>query len=204
MATATTSSTATGPTATYAYTEFGATESGTPGSYGWLGADQISDNALGGQLLMGARAYNANTGRFSQVDPIPGGSANSYDYTTQNPLTDTDLSGEWSEYCDSNRSFRSCNIYYTHYEATKMALELQLDAIGVGCFAALIAIAGGPVVGAVLAFFGGALYALSDLISYYNGSQGFYFHIDYWRATWWFFGWHYGGWIPYWISFGRR
>jgi hypothetical protein len=80
MATATTSTTATGPTATYTYTEFGTPETGTAGTYGWLGGDQISGNALGGQLLMGARAYNENTGRFAQTDPVAGGSANAYDY----------------------------------------------------------------------------------------------------------------------------
>jgi RHS repeat-associated protein len=99
VATATASSTATGPTATYIYTEFGAAESGTPGAYGWLGGDQISGGALGTQLLMGARSYNTNTGRFSQVDPIPGGSANAYDYAFQNPLVNFDLSGKcgwWS------------------------------------------------------------------------------------------------------------
>ena len=71
LATATTSPTANGPSSTYAYTEFGTPETGNPGTYGWLGADQISGNALGGQLLMGARAYNTNSGRFSQADPIP-------------------------------------------------------------------------------------------------------------------------------------
>jgi RHS repeat-associated protein len=94
MATATTSPTATGPAATYVYTEFGSPEVGSPGSYGWLGGDQISGNALGGQLLMGARAYNTNTGRFSQADPIPGGSANAYDYAAQNPVINQDLSGK--------------------------------------------------------------------------------------------------------------
>jgi len=69
---ATTSATGTGPTNTYVYTEFGTPETGTPGTYGWLGADQTSSDALGGQLLMGARAYNSETGRFSQTDPVPG------------------------------------------------------------------------------------------------------------------------------------
>ncbi len=93
MATATTSTTAVGPAATYVYTEFGTPEVGTPGTYEWLGADQISSNALGGQLLMGARAYNTNAGRFSQIDPVPGGSANAYDYAAQNPETHSDVSG---------------------------------------------------------------------------------------------------------------
>ena len=95
LATATTSPTSTGPTTTSIYTEFGSPESGsTPGNYGWLGADEISSSALGGQMLMGARACNTNTGRFSQVDPVPGGSANAYDYAAQNPVR---ISSQWRE-----------------------------------------------------------------------------------------------------------
>jgi RHS repeat-associated protein len=70
-------------------------ENGSPGTYGWLGCDQISSDALGGQLLMGVRAYNPNSGRFSQVDPIAGGSANAYDYSAQDPVNNTDLDGEY-------------------------------------------------------------------------------------------------------------
>jgi RHS repeat-associated protein len=102
MATATTSPTSTGPTSTYIYSEFGAPENATPGAYGELGGNLISDNALGGELLMGARTYNPSTGRFSQVDPIPGGSANAYDYASQNPITHVDLSGQkWVTYATS-------------------------------------------------------------------------------------------------------
>lgn len=99
MATDSTAGSATGPAATYVYNEFGAVQSGSPGAYGWLGGDQISSVALGGQLLMGVRAYNPSTGRFSQVDPVPGGSANPYDYALQNPLTEFDLTGMCSWYC---------------------------------------------------------------------------------------------------------
>jgi hypothetical protein len=45
---------------------------------------------------MGARLYNTITGRFLQVDPIPGGSAGPYLYPT-NPVTVFDLDGnKWS------------------------------------------------------------------------------------------------------------
>jgi hypothetical protein len=33
--------------------------------------------------------------RFLQTDPIPGGSANAYDYVGQDPINDTDLNGQW-------------------------------------------------------------------------------------------------------------
>jgi|SRR5450756_111841 len=100
MATATTSATSTGSTATYTYTEFGTPENGSPGTYGWLGGDQISGSALGGQLLMGVRAYNTSAGRFAQADPVAGGSANAYDYVNQNPLTGFDLTGRCDFWCE--------------------------------------------------------------------------------------------------------
>jgi hypothetical protein len=42
---------------------------------------------------MGVRVYNPATGRFLQVDPIPGGSANPYDYCNQDPINCYDLMG---------------------------------------------------------------------------------------------------------------
>ena len=43
--------------------------------------------------LWGVRRYNPNTGRFLQTDPIPGGSANNYDYAAQDPINKFDLDG---------------------------------------------------------------------------------------------------------------
>lgn len=87
----------TAPTATYTYTEFGSVESSsdTPGTYGYLGADQRPGSNMGGTVLMGVRVYNPSTGRFLETDPILGGNANPYDYVYQNPLTNFDLNGEW-------------------------------------------------------------------------------------------------------------
>lgn len=42
---------------------------------------------------MGVRLYNPSTGRFLQVDPIAGGSANNYDYCSQDPMNALDLDG---------------------------------------------------------------------------------------------------------------
>jgi RHS repeat-associated protein len=84
------------PSATYAYTEFGTAEAGpsTPGTYGYLGADGIAGSGLGDNLLMGARGYNSALGRFDSTDPVFEGSANAYDYGSQNPLTNLDPSGQ--------------------------------------------------------------------------------------------------------------
>jgi RHS repeat-associated protein len=84
-----------GPSATYAYTEFGQSEGATPTSaYGYLGGDDRSSAALGGTILMGARVYSPENGRFDEVDPVAGGSANAYDYVAQNPITQVDLCGQ--------------------------------------------------------------------------------------------------------------
>jgi hypothetical protein len=42
---------------------------------------------------MGARPYDPTLGRFLAVDPIDGGSLNSYDYAGQDPINGYDLSG---------------------------------------------------------------------------------------------------------------
>jgi RHS repeat-associated protein len=62
--------------------------------YGFEGKHGIStDIDAGGVVLMGARLYNPATGRFLQVDPVFGGSANAYDYVDQDPVNASDLSG---------------------------------------------------------------------------------------------------------------
>jgi hypothetical protein len=42
---------------------------------------------------MGVRQYNPATARFLSTDPVPGGSANAYDYAAQDPINAWDLSG---------------------------------------------------------------------------------------------------------------
>jgi hypothetical protein len=42
---------------------------------------------------MGERIYLPQLGRFLSTDPVPGGSANSYDYGDQDPLNLFDLHG---------------------------------------------------------------------------------------------------------------
>jgi RHS repeat-associated protein len=66
--------------------------------YGWLGKDQRgTDTTLAGLgiIEMGARLYAPLLGRFLQTDPVPGGSANDYDYCNGDPINCTDLNGKW-------------------------------------------------------------------------------------------------------------
>lgn len=83
----------TGLSATYTYDEFGNPTNTNALRYGWLGSKTRVQADLGGLTLMGVRLYNPTTGRFLQVDPIPGGSCNPYDYTCQDPANRWDPAG---------------------------------------------------------------------------------------------------------------
>jgi RHS repeat-associated protein len=92
----TTTDTAAMPAALNHYDEFGVPEAGqAQNRYGWLGGKQRSAEALGGVILMGVRLYQADTGRFLQPDPVPGGSATAYDYCNADPVNTFDLAGTW-------------------------------------------------------------------------------------------------------------
>jgi RHS repeat-associated protein len=76
------------------YDEFGAPQVGTvPARYGWLGAHRRASSQPTGMVLMGQRVYSPSLGRFLQVDPVRGGSANAYDYANGDPLNQVDLDG---------------------------------------------------------------------------------------------------------------
>jgi RHS repeat-associated protein len=94
------------PTPLPDYGEFG-TNPGTNSRYGWLGGKERSSDVLAGAILMGVRLFAPALGRFMQTDPIPGGSANDYDYTRQSPLTNSDLDGRMnsSDYGPCQRGY---------------------------------------------------------------------------------------------------
>ncbi|MCB1030658.1 MAG: hypothetical protein KDA95_04930 [Acidimicrobiales bacterium] len=67
--------------------------------YGWLGQHQRPTETQPGLAItieMGARQYDPVLGRFLEVDPVEGGSANSYDYVSGDPVNSLDINGEWS------------------------------------------------------------------------------------------------------------
>ncbi len=72
--------------------------------FGWLGQHERPVEHLGGQqaIEMGARTYMPILGRFLQVDPVAGGSANDYDYVNGDPINSFDLAGTsaWSKAVD--------------------------------------------------------------------------------------------------------
>ncbi|MFJ2865868.1 PA14 domain-containing protein [Kitasatospora sp. NPDC087314] len=66
--------------------------------FGWLGQHERPVEHLAGQqaIEMGARVYLPVLGRFLQMDPVKGGSANDYDYVNADPVNGLDLAGTFS------------------------------------------------------------------------------------------------------------
>lgn len=98
---ATASGSGSAPTSGSAFDEFGnrTASVGTPVAKGlrhaWLGGyGKGSAFTAGGLIHMGVRVYNPAIGRFLQVDPVEGGSANTYDYVDQDPVNELDLAGD--------------------------------------------------------------------------------------------------------------
>jgi RHS repeat-associated protein len=121
VATASLSPTATEPTAKFEFDEFGNPKSGSAGRFGWLGGKQRRAELPSGVIQMGVRSYVPAMGRFISVDPVPGGSANAYDYAKQDPVNGLDLSGTVSG-CGIKVSTGSVHhrIYaYAHYDCSK-------------------------------------------------------------------------------------
>jgi RHS repeat-associated protein len=96
------------PNANTEYDPFGIVTTATPNvvdwtkgvpANGWLGAKQRPTDFgqtsvdASGPIEMGARVYVPKVGRFIQVDPVDGGSANAYDYAFQDPIGLQDLTG---------------------------------------------------------------------------------------------------------------
>lgn len=74
--------------------EFGVPEGQLPAGtrYAFHGSKQREALTAGGVVMMGVRLYQPQQGRFLQVDPVLGGTANSYEYPSD-PVNGMDLDG---------------------------------------------------------------------------------------------------------------
>ncbi|RIK09758.1 MAG: hypothetical protein DCC49_05525, partial [Acidobacteria bacterium] len=77
------------------YSEYGeiTSQSSQLPQYGFVGAHKRITNPATGLIHMGARMYQPKLGRFLSRDPITGGSANDYEYTSGDPINRLDVSG---------------------------------------------------------------------------------------------------------------
>jgi RHS repeat-associated protein len=76
------------------YDPFGSCLENCPaGPHRWLGGLGVYFDSATGLYKMGTRYYDPALGRFTQVDPIAGGSANRYDYAFQDPINNLDSAG---------------------------------------------------------------------------------------------------------------
>jgi RHS repeat-associated protein len=96
IGTASLSQSATKPTATFEFDEFGNPKQAGSMRFGWLGGKQRRTELASGVIQMGARSYVPTLGRFLTPDPILGGSDNAYDYANQDPINNFDLDGTCS------------------------------------------------------------------------------------------------------------
>lgn len=76
----------------------GGVSANAPPRYGYLGGAQRSAESLGGTILMGVRVYQPEVGRFTSLDPTPGGAASEYDYCLGDPVNNSDVSGNWPDW----------------------------------------------------------------------------------------------------------
>jgi hypothetical protein len=60
-------------------------------------------------IEMGARQYSPTLGRFIEVDPVEGGSANDYDYVDGDPINQIDLDGNICWSCAGRRAVNAAN-----------------------------------------------------------------------------------------------
>jgi len=77
--------------------EFGVPKAALPAGtkYAFHGSKQREALTAGGMIAMGVRLYQPQAGRFLQVDPVLGGTANPYEYPSD-PVNGADLDGRFT------------------------------------------------------------------------------------------------------------
>jgi hypothetical protein len=109
---------------------------------------------------MGARSYVPAIGRFISTDPVPGGSANSYEYATGDPVNVVDLAGATALRATGGAivcDFRALLPHNSDHERGRINAGILLECRG------------GPVYGTVQAVLwrGGAVVATGVPVKYH-------------------------------------
>lgn len=119
---------------------------------GWLGSKDRFTERFGSvqTIQMGARQYVPGLGRFLEVDPVEGGSANDYDYCDGDPIGCLDLDGLWG--------LKKAKSFLAKHKSTIVHAAIG---IGVGVAAgAFVAVACGATAGIGCAVFAGAAFGM--------------------------------------------
>lgn len=116
------------------YDEYGNPRAGQdPVRYGWLGGKQRSSETPTGLTLMGVRLYNPTTGRFLSTDPVPGGSANAYEYCGGDPINRFDLDGRfWGFHWSPGARLAGHYLSRGYAAANRWKHRQQARVVGVG------------------------------------------------------------------------
>ncbi len=104
------------------YSDYGSQSSLPSIPYGFLGSYKRLHLPQTGLDLLGARFYHPGLGRFLTKDPIPGGSANAYEYAAGDPINRADPSGTF---------FRELGLFFLHYNEIVCAIRAYFG--GPGC-----------------------------------------------------------------------
>ena len=130
--------------------------------YGWLGEHQRPLEHQSGAIPvieMGARQYDPYLGRFIEVDPVEGGSANDYDYTNADPINSTDLDGLWPScgWCKKAWGSVKKTVKKHRHAIVNIGIGAAAAAAAAACIASVVCGVGMATAGAVALTAGGAL-----------------------------------------------
>lgn len=143
----------------------------TGSTYSYNGAYGKVTNTASGITHMGARPYQASTGRFTQPDPIQGGCANQYTYAFGDPLSNPDLTGEGGCHKKKHCFLGLCAGTLDIIGAVASAVAVFVPPVG------LIAVAASSVAAVENAEDGNTLGAVLDVAGAAIGAGSLAFHF---------------------------
>jgi RHS repeat-associated protein len=131
----------------------------------WLGLDRRTTELKSGVIAMGKRTYLPQIGRFLQVDPVQGGSANRYDYVNQDPVNSFDLNGEMCAW-RCIKKFVKKNFASVRHPNRYAKIGAFFGIVGIGCGVAALYTGGTALIPCVeAAEAAGAVVGIEEVIS---------------------------------------